>query len=538
MRININYTHPKLSFVYKEFNWPGSYRSVDEKLFSLLISGVKDYAIFLIDPNGCIMSWNQGAERIKGYKEEEITGQFISVFYTADDIKRNEPGRNLNTALKNGIQETEGWRVRKNGSLFWANEVITTLYNEQGNLVGFAQVTRDITDQKSKGDKKEALNFELEKRVAEKTKKVIANELRFRKLIENSYDGFSLLDKDLRTFYRSPSAERINGWSDEERTAYEAVDLVHPDDRGLVSNMLNDVLANPGKTARSTYRVKHRQGYFIWLECLFTNMLNEPAVNAIVCNSRDVTERKQAEQEILLLNETLERKVIERTAQLEAANKDLESFSYSISHDLRTPLRAINGYSAVIKEGYESNLGDKGNAALDTVISSTKLMGQLIDDLLAFSKLGRKEVKLDELNMNKLVNTCFAELTEHETKHYTLTVNNLPVCKGDSSMIKQVWMNLIGNAIKYSAKKDSPQIEIGFEDKEDAYFIKDNGIGFDMAYSNKLFGVFQRLHSSKDYEGTGVGLALVKRIIDKHNGSISAKSEPGNGAVFYFTLPC
>jgi PAS domain S-box-containing protein len=512
---------------------------VDENLFRLLVASIKDYAILMIDPNGYILSCNYGAEYIKGYSPLELIGKHISIFYIADDVKKSEPRSNLNAALKNGMSESEGWRVKKDGSVFWANVVFTTLYNDNGHLIGFAKVTRDISERKKIEDRKQEINTELEKRVDENTKKIINNELRFRKLIENSYDGITLLDAKLNTFYRSLSAERINGWNNVERAGYEMADLVHPEDKARVEELFKEVFAKPGLPVISTYRTKHRLGHYIWTESVFTNRLNDANINAIVCNFRDVTERKKAELEIQLLNETLEKKVVERTTQLEAANKELESFSYSVSHDLRTPLRAVNGYAMMLKEDFEAKLGDEGNRIIGTIINSARLMGQLIDDLLTFSRLGRKEIAFYPVDMHSMAKACINELLEHEPKKYKIVIHNLPLCHGDSSMLKQVLMNLLSNAIKYSSKNDDPKIELGFksEDNGTTYFIKDNGVGFDMQYSHKLFGVFQRLHSNDEFEGTGVGLALAKRIIDKHGGEIWADAQQGNGAVFYFKLP-
>jgi PAS domain S-box-containing protein len=631
-------------------------QNIDEKLFRLLVASVKDYAIFLIDQNGHILSWNQGAEYIKGYKESEIVGQHISVFYTLEDVQENVSRSNLNAALRNGMHETEGWRVRKDGSVFWANVVFTTLYNDDGHLIGFAKVTRDITGRKNADDKKAAINAELEKRVKANTAKIIANELRFRKLIENSYDGITLLDKKLNVFYRSISSERISGWNNSESLKHKVTDLTHPDDQAAIKEMFTEVLANPNTPMLLTFRTRHKTGNYTWVECLFTNMLYDEAVNAIVCNFRDVTERKtaeeeikkkteqvenilesitdgfialdndfcytyankkigvmlgcdpasligkyiweqfpdaiesethkaflkaftqqqyvcnedyytplnlwqenhiyptagglsvfirdiserkQAELEIQLLNETLEKKVVDRTLQLEAVNKELESFSYSVSHDLRTPLRAISGYAHMLKEDFEGKLNEEGNRVINTIINNASLMGQLIDDLLSFSRLGRKEIMRHPVDMHTLVKMCVAELLKNESKNYLINIKQLPACEADSSMLKQVWINLISNAIKYSSKFENPKIEIGFTIEKDRviYFVKDNGVGFDMQYSHKLFGVFQRLHRNDEFEGNGVGLALAKRIINKHDGELWVEAYPGKGATFYFSLP-
>lgn len=244
--------------------------------------------------------------------------------------------------------------------------------------------------------------------------------------------------------------------------------------------------------------------------------------------------------QVYQMHNHLENKVTERTSQLETVNKELEAFSYSVSHDLRTPLRAINGYSIMLKTDYENMLDAEGNRILQNIILNAKMMGKLIDDLLSFSRLGKKELTLTTINMQQLAESVVSDLLQHEPPNkYHIIIAPLPHVKADTVMIKQVFLNLTGNAIKYSAKKEAPEIEIGFKEEETkiTYYVKDNGAGFDMAYSNKLFGVFQRLHSQQEFEGTGVGLALVKRIIDKHNGDTWAEGREQKGATFYFSLP-
>ncbi|MFD2146039.1 PAS domain-containing sensor histidine kinase [Mucilaginibacter antarcticus] len=631
--------------------------SFDEKLFRLLVASISDYAIFMIDPNGAIMSWNQGAQKINGYTEEEIIGQHISVFYTINDNKANVPRENLYAALKNGKYKTEGWKQRKDGSVYWANVAFTTVYNDNGHLVGFAQITRDATIRKEKEELSEEITAELEKRVQENTATIAANEIRFRKLIENSYDGISLFDARLNVVYRSSSAERIIGWNNEERAGQEINDLIHPQDRYKVKELFADIFANPGKPILATYRTRHKLGHYIWIESLFTNRLNDEHIKAIVCNFKDITQRikaeeellhkndqiedilesitdgfialdkdfcylyankrigemlhrdpeeligkyiwtefpdavnsatykafnraatkkqyvvaedyyaplllwqenhiypapggglsifirdisarKKAEKQILHLNETLERKVAERTTQLEAANKELESFSYSVSHDLRAPLRAVNGYAMMLQEDFNGKLGDEGTRLINIITNNARLMGQLIDDLLAFSRMGRKAMVIMPVDMNALVDVALGEALQGQSKEYEIKLHKLPPCSGDLNLLRQVMLNLVSNAVKYSAKTAHPVIEIGCIKNPDqrVYYIKDNGVGFDMKYSAKLFGVFQRLHSAQEFEGTGVGLALAKRIIAKHGGTIWAESAVGQGATFYFSMP-
>lgn len=272
-------------------------------------------------------------------------------------------------------------------------------------------------------------------------------------------------------------------------------------------------------------------------ELAFQNIEKEKRAQELIVANREL---KIAEDNIRKLNEELEQKVIERTAELEAVNKELGSFSYSVSHDLRAPIRAINGYTRILLEDYGDKLDPEGNKVLHTIINNSKKMGELIDDLLAFSKLGRKQVTVSEILMNDLIQSVRDELTFDEGDNIPVfDVQSLPSAKGDKSLIRQVWINLISNAIKYSMHKPNTNIEIGAYEQGNmvVYFVKDSGAGFDMQYYDKLFGVFQRLHSQEEFEGTGIGLAIVQKIVERHKGTVWAESVLDKGTSFFFSLP-
>ena len=246
------------------------------------------------------------------------------------------------------------------------------------------------------------------------------------------------------------------------------------------------------------------------------------------CTMIDHTERKRAE-----------RSLRQRTAQLEAANNELEAFSYSVSHDLRAPLRAIDGFSRMVLRDYAVLLPDDGQRRLQTVRDSAQHMGQLIDDLLAFSRLGRQQINQTHIDMEKLAHDVFNELKTQASGHkIKFTVAPLPATRGDKAMIRQVLVNLFLNAMKFTRTREKAVIECGYASQLDggAYYVRDNGVGFDMQYVNKLFGVFQRLHSANEFEGTGVGLALVQRIVHRHGGRVWAESQVNQGTTFYFTI--
>lgn len=248
-----------------------------------------------------------------------------------------------------------------------------------------------------------------------------------------------------------------------------------------------------------------------------------------------VMQRRKAQADYRLMAE-LERRVVQRTSELEATNKELESFSYSVSHDLRAPLRAVDGYAQMLEEDFGGRLDEEGRRLLGVVRSSSRQMAQLIDDLLTFSRTGRREPTKGPVDMTGLARDVVAELGADGA---TVDIGALAPARADRALMRQVWLNLIGNALKYSAKGAHPRVEIGGrgEAGENVYWVRDNGVGFDMQYYNKLFGVFQRLHPAQEFPGTGVGLAIVQRVVTRHGGRVWAEGKTGEGAVFYFALP-
>ncbi len=259
---------------------------------------------------------------------------------------------------------------------------------------------------------------------------------------------------------------------------------------------------------------------------------------AVYLAARVAGERQRVKEEGAI-KAGLENRVAERTAQLETANRELEAFSYSIAHDLRAPLRAIDGFSRILVDEFSAALPAEGQRQLAVVRSNAQKMGRLIDDLLAFVQLTRQPLRRSAVDMRSLVRTCLDELSEErQSRAVEVTVAELPDAQADAALVKRVWLNLISNALKYTRKRPDASVRIGSrpEAAEVAYYVSDNGVGFDMEYVDKLFGVFQRLHRSEDYEGTGVGLAIVAHIVQRHGGRVWTHAEPGRGATFYFTL--
>lgn len=527
--------------------------SESEKRFRTIIEQATE-AMYLCDMDGNIIDTNQQACKSIGYTRDEM----LKLKITDLDAEFDE-NEKLKSKLReinlNEIQTFESVHRHKNGNTFPV-EISSSLIEIDGSkmVLGFV---RDISERK------------------ETEQKIIRMGQHYQALIEKAPDGIVLINADGNFKFVSPSARKMFGYLNTDEIIAHPSELTHPDDLPLVFSLLQNLMQNPSEVLTLQYRFSDKEGKWRWVESTFSNLLSDPSVEAIVINFRDITDRKVAEEEINKLNEELERKVIDRTnelesrssellnneaallnlvedlnlkseelqrsaAQLELANKELEAFSYSVSHDLRAPLRAINGFVSILVEDYEKVLDDEGKRICGIIQSNATKMGQLIDDLLSFSRLIRSEFHNSKIDMESLVKSVISDFgATQDISLKNITINELPKTFGDTNMLKQVWINLISNALKYSSKNEHVQIDIGSynDDDEVVYYIKDNGVGFNMEYAHKLFGVFQRLHSINEFEGTGVGLAIVQRIIKRHRGRVWAEGEVGKGAAFYFSMP-
>jgi PAS domain S-box-containing protein len=519
---------------------------VSEERLRSLVEAVKDYAIFMLDADGMVVSWNAGAEQIKGYSAAEIIGRNFECFYSEAAIRDGLPDRLLNTAATEGRFEDEGWRVRKDGTQFWANVIVTAIRNPNGQLAGFAKVTRDLTERR----------------------RVEQMHLQFRALFESLPGLYVVLTPDFIIVAASDAYLKAT-MTQRENLLGKGFFEVFPDNPGdpgatAVANVrasLNQVLqtAVTDTMAIQRYDVRGPDGVF---EERFWSPVNSPVLGVdrrieyIVHRVEDVTEfvrRKPSphladQQELQVRMQRMEAEIFQSSQQVQAinqqlrvSNQELESFSYSVSHDLRAPLRHIDGFVGLLTKQAGEKLDERERRYLKVITDSARQMGTLIDDLLLFSRMGRAQLRQSKVASRSLVHEAVDSLqAELEDRQIAWKIGELPEVQADLSMLRQVWVNLLANAVKYTRARNPAAIEVGCTDPvngENVFFVRDNGVGFDMRYADKLFGVFQRLHHAEQFEGTGIGLANVRRIIHRHGGRTWAEGQVDGGATFFFSLP-
>lgn len=372
-------------------------------------------------------------------------------------------------------------------------------------------------------------------------KALMGSEMRYRTITQMTTDYAYVVYPDgaqgLTVEWQSGDLAERFGYSLDEMTTERWLEIIHPDDIPLFM----EHRAKLAENRPSTYqvRIRNKQGEMRWIQVSALPLLDDKKSPTIYGAIVDITEQKRAEESIQQLNAELEQRVNERTAQLEAVNKELEAFSYSVSHDLRTPLRALDGFSMALLEDHLENLDEEGQFYLQRIRTASQHMAQLIDDMLDLSRLSRSELKITSVNLSQLVQ----EIADHlrgtnPERDVEFIIQPDLTAWGDARLLKIMLENLMSNAWKFTAKKEITRIKFGVSqyNGHNAYFIEDNGAGFDMTYVHKLFGAFQRLHTIEEFEGTGIGLAIVQRIVHRHNGQIWAEGKVGQGAAFYFTL--
>jgi PAS domain S-box-containing protein len=477
-----------------------------EERFRILVEGVQDYAIFTLDPSGKVVSWNAGAERIKGYQADEIIGQNFSRFYLQKDIDQGKPEEELQIAAASGRSETEHWRVRKDGSRFLANIVITAARNSSGTLLGFSEVSRDISERTE-------------------------TEAKYRGLLEAAPDAMVVVNQDGEIILLNVQAEKQFGYRRDELVGQKVKSIIP---EGFAERLLSDGLRSVddalaqqiGTGIELTGRRKDGSGFPI--EIMLSPLESAEGI-LVTAAIRDITERKRSEEHL-----------VKAVDELKRSNDELQQFAYVASHDLQEPLRMVASYTQLLAQRYKGRLDSDADEFIAFAVDGSNRMQGLIKDLLAYSRAGANGKALREIPSENALKEALTNLRATiEESGAVVTHDSLPAIITDDTQLAQVFQNLIGNAIKYRSAQ-VPHVHVSATKtggNEWIFSVRDNGLGIDPQYFERIFILFQRLHGREEFKGTGIGLAICKKTLERLGGRIWVESQPEKGSTFCFALP-
>ena len=476
-----------------------------EERYRMLLDGIKTYAIFMIDPQGRVLNWNAGAERIKGYKAEEIIGQNFSCFFPPADRARGRPEEVLRISAASGRHEEQGMRVRKNGSQFLAGVTLTALRDADGNLRGFSEFSHDLSESKE-------------------------SDARYRGLLEAAPDAMVVVNQNGEIVLLNLQAESQFGYHRDELIGQQVKNIIP---EGFAERLHADGLRSTAAALAQQIGTgielsgRRKDGSRFPIEIMLSPLQSAEGI-LVTAAIRDITERKNSEVHLVKTVEELKR-----------SNDELEQFAYIASHDLQEPLRMVASYTQLLAKRYKGRLDSDADEFIAFAVDGSTRMQRLIQDLLAYSRAGSGNKALRQVSSEDALNDAVTNLRATiEESGAVVTHDPLPAVTTDESQLTQVFQNLVGNAIKYRSDA-APLVHISAKNggNEWTFSVRDNGIGIDPQYFERIFVLFKRLHGREEYQGTGIGLAICKKMLERLGGRIWVESQPANGSTFFFALP-
>jgi PAS domain S-box-containing protein len=477
-----------------------------EERYRMLLDGIQDYAIFVIDPLGQIASWNAGAERIKGYAADEIIGHNFSCFFAPEDIERGRPDEILRLTAANGRHEEQGMRVRKDGSRFLARVVFTALRDSTGNLRGFSEFSHDLSESKESGAK-------------------------YRALLEAAPDAMVVVNQGGDIVLLNVQAEKRFGYCRDELVGQQVKNIIP---EGFAERLIADGTRSAAEALAQQIGngielfARRKDGSEFPIEIMLSPLENAEGV-LVTAAIRDISVRKKSEEHL-----------VKTVGELKRSNDELQQFAYVSSHDLQEPLRMVASYTQLIAKRYKGRLDSDADEFIAFAVDGCNRMQGLIQDLLAYSRAGTNGKAFCEVSGEDALQGALTNLRiriEHSSA--VVSHDSLPAIMTDETQLTQVFQNLIGNAIKYRSE-EAPRVHVSAAKNggdEWIFSVRDNGMGIDPQYFERIFVLFQRLHGRNEFEGTGIGLAICKKVLERLGGRIWVESQPNNGSTFYFALP-